>query len=152
MALHVQVLDAVADYIRDLRLAHDPYLHIAKRFNEEESLSDNTIYICRAPERETPGTIGANEIGFPAVIYMVQGTFGDARENEEIISEWRDIIYDAFHLKREPIEDITEDRDATVTPIICKVDFGADFLDEFWQKRWDVNHMQIICYMRRVRT
>ena len=152
MALHYQIQDAVKNKLSSLRLRNNPTLMIAKRLNETEAMMHNTIHLCRSSEVDGDGTIGANAIGFPTVLFATLGTGGAPRDNEELVSEWRDVIYDAFHHKREPIFGIVSDRNLTVTPMICRVDFGSDFLDDYWQKRWDVDHMVIWSYFRRLRT
>ena len=150
MPLHVDVLDAVMQTIENLGLDGDPVIRVYKRFNEKEAISPG-IHIFRAAQKHGDGTMGADEIGFPAVIYMVAGNTGGARENEEKISGWRDELFDAFHMRREPIDNgaITENR---VTPLICTVDFAGDFIDQFWQKRWDTNTMVVWSWIRKPRT
>ena len=152
MAIHVQVLDAVAAKLREMGLSGDPTIQVSKRFNETEALSHNTVYVFRSAEIDAAGSIGSNEIGYPAVIVMVKGTGGGIRENEEDISDWRDAIVEEFHQRRAPISGIEEDRGIDLTPMICRVDFGTDFADEGWKARWDINHLVIISYIRKGRT
>jgi len=150
VALHVDILDAIAQTIRNLNLDGDPEVRVYKRFNEKEAI-DAGIHVCRSSERHSDGTMGADEISFPAVLFMVAGNTGGARENEELLSGWRDEIFEACHLKRDPIDDGAVTENGT-TPVICRVDFGEDFLDQFWQKRWDVNHMVVWSTIRKPRT
>jgi hypothetical protein len=152
MAIHVQVLDAIAVKLRDMGLSGDPTIQVSKRFNETEALSHNTVYVFRSAEIDAAGSIGSNEIGYPAVIVMVKGTGGGLRENEEEVSDWRDAIVEEFHQRRAPISGIEEDRGIALTPMICRVDFGTDFADETWKSRWDINHLVIISYIRKGRT
>jgi hypothetical protein len=151
MAVHVQVLDAVAEHLRDMGLSRNPTIQVSKRFNETSALMPNTIYVCRGAEVDAAGSIGSNETGYPAVLHMVRGTGGEPRENEETISDWRDAIYEDFHQMRSPIAGIVEDRDFRLTPMICRVDFGPDFAGEQWKAKWDVNLMVVIAYIRKLR-
>lgn len=147
--LYVDVMNAVASTIRNLSLDGAPEVRVYVRFNEREQVEPG-IHICRGAQRHGDGTMGADEIAYPAVIYMVVGNTAGDRDNEELISGWRDDLFEAFHIRREPIDDgaITK---SGVTPLVCKVDFGSDFLDQHWQQRWSVNHMVIWSWIRKPR-
>jgi len=148
-AIFTTIHDRIKQQIEDLRLRYSPRVIVAKRFNEIETPQNNTIYVCRSSERFGAGTIGADEIGYPAVLFMVRGTGGAQEENAEVVSHWREDIRERFCDKRDAIRDLNL---TDVTPLIARVDFGSDFLDEFWQRRWDVNHMQILVWIRKLRS
>ncbi len=148
-AVHYRILNAVASTIENARLTESPRIVIEKRFQERQRPEANTISVSRAPEQYQGGTMGAYQIGFPAVLVMMRGTGGAARENEATVSEWRWHLHTMFADKRNPIADLGI---PGVTPVICRVDPGEDFLDEFWKARWDANHMLVVCYIRKLLT
>lgn len=150
MAIHTKIINDVKEKLEAIGLYGDPQVRVVHRGKfEEGTFEANTIYLCRSSERPGAGTFGSDEIGFPVVVFMVRGTGGGSRENEEEFSDWRDSIQVAFDNRREPIENLSI---TGVTPLICRLDYEGDFLEEFFKSRWSVNHLAIWCFVRKLRS
>lgn len=147
MITYYDVLTAVASTMEELDLDGQPQVVPGKRFSESEAMSDG-VHLFRSEPKFEEGTMGADDTDYPVVVLLVVGQSGGLRENEERISLWREKIVDAFHYRR-PLQSIN-DSDSVYQ--ISRVDQGSDFLNEFWQQRWDANHMVIWNLVRRWRT
>ena len=146
MITQYDIVTKIAEKIAELDLEEQPQVVPGKRFSEDEALTDG-VHLYRSEPKFEPGTMGADDTDYPVVVLMVVGQSGGIRENEEMISDWREKIINAFHYQR-PLQELNDD-DSTYQ--ISRTEQGSDFLGELWQKRWDANHKVIWNLVRRWR-
>jgi hypothetical protein len=104
MAKHREILDAVYARIVSLGLSGIPAANILERKIPLDRNLDSPpyVFVCQVGnEVEYPGSIGADDFGFPVLVVMVSASNQDNAVSDTELT-WREAVTNAFHNKRLP--------------------------------------------------
>lgn len=147
-SLYGKVLLCHQETIRDLALeAIEPNeVRISKLAIENRMLTRGISLIWDDP-RSGEGSNEENEVGYPAIVSMSLGSIGCWDDNMPLLMLWREKIFETFHDRR-PLESLEHEG---MTPKICRVDWGSQWLSKPWRDAWDQSLMVIWTWLKTYR-
>lgn len=150
---HSRIQEAIQAAIRDASLpkldSEDVRIETGYQMN---SSGRRGVFLSKSTERPLSGTMGLNETSYPVVVVLMEGGGGTAERSNPHVAQWRQDIIDIFRDRREPVVTyLTEVDPAEISIVICRVDFGSNYLDKYWRDAWDANHFVIWVTARTAR-